>query len=236
MIKTGLPYDFDLMDKISEEGALVDVSDINYPFNNDIERTTLIYLRNTGYKNVILDFNNVDYNSKEKYIIEYLTGDIEFDIKELTLTILKIFSKYKGLNLSVFSILSEEEENQFIKNNKNFLMNLECFAYSLPLYSISRLNTEDFTFNFDDIEKTDYKFNQNICSLIEHPYWNIFYELEVDIQPKFFTKMFTEDNNKLFETIMKYTPFSVLLYGMGNPEKWKEFSNMIKEYKEENYD
>ena len=35
---------------------------------------------------------------------------------------------------------------------------------------------------------------------------------------------------------MKYTPFSVLLYGMGNVEEWNEFTKLLKEYKEETYD
>ena len=104
------------------------------------------------------------------------------------------------------------------------------------MYSISRIQTEDFTFDYDDIVKNDYKFNSNICSLIEHQCWNLFYELEPDVEPQFYTNLFTEDNNKLFETIMKHTPFSVLLYGMANPEEWSEFSKLIKEYKEETYD
>lgn len=236
MIKTGLPYDFDIMDRIAEEGALVDVSQTNYPFSEDIERTTLIYLRNTGYKNITLDFNNVNYESKEKYLIYYLTGDIEFPINELINSLIKILARYKGISLDIFSILSDEEEEQFIINNKQFLIQLNSFIYSLPLYSISRLQTEDFIFTYDDIEKTDYKFSQNICSLIEHPCWNLFYELEPDTEPYFYTNMFTEDNNKLFETIMKYTPFSVLLYGMGNVEEWNEFTKLLKEYKEETYD
>ena len=31
MIKTGLPYKFDEMQQIQNEGAVVDMSDINYP-------------------------------------------------------------------------------------------------------------------------------------------------------------------------------------------------------------
>ena len=236
MIKTGLPYDFDIMDKIAEEGAVVDVSQTNYPFNENIERTTLIYLRNTGYKNITLDFSNVSYESKEKYLIEYLTGDIDFSINELTDSLIKIFAQYKGILLDINSILNDEEEKQFINNNNQLLNELNSFTYSLPLFSISRLQTEDFTFVYDDIKKTDYKFCQNVCSLIEHPYWNLFYELEPQTEPVFYTNMFTENNNKLFEVIMKHTPFSVLLYGMGNPEQWKEFSNLLKEYEEKTYD
>lgn len=65
MIRTGLPYDFDLMETIEKEGAVVDVSQVSYPNSEDIERTTLIYLRNTNYDNIILDFSKVDYKTKE---------------------------------------------------------------------------------------------------------------------------------------------------------------------------
>lgn len=47
--------------------------------------------------------------------------------------------------------------------------------------------------------------------------------------------MFTEDNNYLFETVMKFTPFSVLLYGMNDREQWQEFVKLIKQYMEKEY-
>ena len=232
MIKTGLPYDFDIMNQIDEEGALVDMSNIDYPGIDakDIVRTTFIYLRNTGYSNVKLDFSSVDYKLKEEFICFYLLGDIEYNINDISSTIMKLLAKYKNINLEMDTILTSEEEDMFIENNKNILEELNTFAYSLPLYSISRLDVEDFEFTYDDITHTDFVFNSNVCSVIENPAWNILYELEPTQEPKFYTKMFNMDNNKLFETIMKCTPFSVLLYGMANPEEWKLFSNLIKEY------
>lgn len=231
MIKTGLPYDFDIMGKIEEEGAIVDMSNIDYPGVElkDIVRTTFIYLRNTGFTKIKLDFSKADYNIKEQFLVFYLNGDIEYNIEELSSTLVKLLANYKNINIDTETILTEDEETLFIENNKQLLEEIESFAYSLPLYSMSRLDTEDFTFTYDDIEHTDFVFNGNICSLIEHPNWNMLYELEPTLQPKFYTKLFTIDNNRLFETIMKYTPFSVLLYGMGNKEEWKVFSNMIAE-------
>lgn len=236
MIKTGLPYDFDIMEQIEQEGAIVDISNTSYPCVDDIERTTLIYLRNTDFKKIILDFSNLSYQQKEKYLQLYLIGDIEYNIKELTNTFINIFGKYKNIILNIESILTDEEENIFIKNNQELLLELDSFVYSLPLYSISRLETEDFTFSFDNIIKTDFVFNMNICDLIKHPSWNLFYEESPYNNIKFYTKMFSEDNNKLFETVMKFTPFSILLYGMNNPEEWKNFINLINQYKEYNYE
>lgn len=232
MIRTGLPYDFDLMETIEKEGAVVDVSQVCYPNMDEIERTTLIYLRNTNYENIELDFSKVGFDSKKRFLIEYLTGDIEHPVKELTNTWFSLFFHYNGFPITLPSILSEEEEKQFYNECPSIINELTCFAYSLALYPISRLDTEGFTFDFSDIESTDFKFNLNICELISHPCWNLIYEKNPAYPPKFYKQLFTEDNNILFETIMKFTPFSVLLYGMNDREQWREFANIIKQYME----
>lgn len=235
MIKTGLPYDFDLMETIEKEGAVVDMTQISYPNCDDKVRTTLIYLRNTNYDNVTLDFSKVDYKEKEKYLIQYLTGDIDHPIKQLTESWFSLFMHYKEIPLQIPSILNKVEEMTFFKENPQLMKELDIFAFSLLLYPISRLDTKDFTFDFSDIENTDFVFNMNICDIIAHPCWNLIYEKDPFYAPKFYTKMFTEDNNYLFETIMKFTPFSVLLYGMNNREEWQEFAKLIKQYMEKNY-
>lgn len=234
MLETGLPYDFDIMEQIEQEGAIVDLSQTSYPNITDVEKTTLIYLRNTDLKNIDLDFSKLPYESKEKFLLIYLNGNIEYSIDKLNETYIKLLAKYKNIDIeNTETILTEDEENTFIEKNKDFMEELNCFVYSLPLFSISRLNTDDFTFNYDDIEKSDYEFNSNICFLISNPRWNIFYEEYPNCSPKFYNKMFTENNNKLFETVMRFTPFSVLLYGMNNPEEWEEFTTMLKSFKEE---
>ena len=56
MIQTGLPYTPELMKDISEQGAIVDMSSINFPEGvENSTRTVFIYLRNTGFKNIVLD-------------------------------------------------------------------------------------------------------------------------------------------------------------------------------------
>ena len=61
MIKTGLPYDFETMQQIMQEGAIVDVTNISYPSipKEDNVKTSLIYLRNTNFDNVHLDFQKL---------------------------------------------------------------------------------------------------------------------------------------------------------------------------------
>lgn len=155
MIRTGLPYDFDLMETIEKEGAVVDVSQVSYPNSEDIERTTLIYLRNTNYDNIVLDFSKVDYKTKEKYLIEYLTGDIEHPIKQLTESWFSLFMHFKQIPLKIDSILDSVEEMAFFKENGELMKELDIFAYSLLLYPISRLDTLDFEFDFSNIENSD---------------------------------------------------------------------------------
>lgn len=235
MINTKLPYDFDDMEKIEEDGAIVDMSNPCYPECDDIERTSLIYLRNTNFPNVQLDFSNVPFASKEKYLIKYLTEDIVYNIKEFVDTWVKLFLNYKGLAIEMPSILSKQEQDDFIENNRQLIAELDSFAFSLLLYPISRLDTDDFVFDFNDITKTEFEFSMNVCFLIEHSCWNLIYEFHPSHEPQFYEKLFTKENNVLFETIMKYTPFSVLLYGINNREEWKEFSNEIKHFMENRY-
>jgi hypothetical protein len=78
MINTGLPYKLEEITEISETGAAVDMSDVNFPGIDDDKQiaTALIFLRNTGFKNVSLDFSKCDYETKCKYLTEYLTSEI----------------------------------------------------------------------------------------------------------------------------------------------------------------
>ena len=73
MINTTLPYDFNAIDNIAKNGAIVDMSLCK--FNEDIEKnakTSLVYLKNTGFKNVQLDFSNANTQFKVCMIKQYV--------------------------------------------------------------------------------------------------------------------------------------------------------------------
>lgn len=231
-INTGLPYDFDLLNEINEKGAIVDLSNINYPNLDETDniKITFIYLRNTGYENIDLDFSKTSFEFKEKFLLYYLQGDIEYKLKECNDTWIKILGFYNNQNFPVKSFLSEEEIIKFINNNLEYLKNLNTFIISLPLYPISKMTFDDDTnLDLEDIEKTENIIcNNSICGIISNPYFMYIYETIEQSEPCFYSKIFTLENNELFNTIINHTPFATILYGMCQ-DNWSEFTNGLEE-------
>lgn len=199
MLKTGLPYAMEDMSKVYEEGAIVDMNNINFPVV-DIDRqirTSFIYLRNTSFNNVTLDFSKCSYESKAKFLIEYLTCDIVFYNDLLKTSWLNILFNKNFLVNKYNSILTEQETIRFINENKEFIEELETFINSLSLYLIS-LN-KLFTLDFKDIEQSSFFLNSNTYSLIEDSNIGMLIS-NLKHTPKFYSKIFTLENNKLRES------------------------------------
>ena len=236
-IYTGLPYDFSQMTLIAENGAIIDLSNINYPGITQEEniKTTYIYLRNTGYENIDLDFSKNDFDFKEKFLLYYLKGDIEYTLKECSNTWIKIIGLYNNQNFPVSSILTDEEIKKFINNNLDFIKDLNIFFISLPLYPISRMSFDDNTvLSLDELENTEeIVCNNSICDIISNQFFMELYDTMPQEEPMFYSNIFTIENNKLFDTLILHTPFATLLYGMCQ-ENWSDFVKDIEKIISEN--
>lgn len=226
MIHTGLPYDMDILGNIDNEGAVVDMSNLNYPGiqKEDNVRVSYIYLRNTAFNNVTLDFNQTSYEFKRDFLLFYINGDIFYEIESCTNTWIKILGLYNRQDFPIDTIFTQDELCQFIKENITEIAKLNNIIASLPVYLFLRLNIEDpENFNFNDIETDDTTTcNDNIIFIIKNQFFNFLYESLNADTPKIYSNLFTETNNLLFETIMQYTPFGILLYGMNQPD-WSKF-------------
>jgi hypothetical protein len=226
MIHTGLPYDMDILGNIDNEGAIVDMSNLNYPGiqKEDNVRVSYIYLRNTAFNNVTLDFSQTSYEFKRDFLLFYINGDIFYEIESCTNTWIKILGLYNQQDFPIDTILTQDELYQFIKENITEIAKLNNIIASLPIYLFLRLNIEDpENFNFNDIETDDTTTcNDNITFIIKNQFFNFLYESLNADTPKIYSNLFTETNNLLFETIMQYTPFGILLYGMNQPD-WSKF-------------
>lgn len=226
MIHTGLPYDMDILSNIDNEGAVVDMSNLNYPGiqKEDNVRVSYIYLRNTAFNNVTLDFSQTSYEFKRDFLLFYINGDIFYEIESCTNTWIKILGLYNQQDFPIDTILTQDELYQFIKENITEIAKLNNIIASLPIYLFLRLNIEDpENFNFNDIETDDTTTcNDNITFIIKNQFFNFLYESLNADTPKIYSNLFTETNNLLFETIMQYTPFGILLYGMNQPD-WSKF-------------
>lgn len=205
MIKTGLPYSTENMSEIYSNGAEVDMSNIDFPTNQDKYRTTFIYLRNTNFNNINLDFSKCSYEEKERFLLEYIKSDITVELFPLIYT-WQCLLTYKSCK----PYFSDDEAKKFLKNNSFFIEEMKSFYLSLPIYLFSRLKLVDL--DFKDIEKIElFEGGRNCYFLIQNEFISYLNAINSDFdKPKFYTKHFTEDNNVLFEFIQGLDIYSLI--------------------------
>ena len=214
MLRTRIPYDIEKIEEIREHGATVDVSSPSFPgiAEDKQHRTTLVFLRNTGF-DVELDFSGCSYEEKRTYLLLYLQEKIEVKYKEFSDTWVKIIMEVLGLESDRKSILSEEELKKFMKENSNYINHVVNFIYSLTLYAMDRYSLNSAAYNMHEFKQTDADdISTNICFILEAPETIMVYSMEDE--PMFYTKIFTMENNQLFDALQKL-PFMSLLYGFG---------------------
>lgn len=214
MLRTRIPYDIEKIEEIRDCGAIVDVSAPDFPgIEKDKQlRTTLVFLRNTGF-DVKLDFTKCTYEEKRTYLLLYLQEKIEVKYKEFSDTWTSIILQSLGFVNNKSSILTKEEQSLFIKENNEYISHVVTFLYSLTLYAMYRYSLNGHAYNMEGFRKTETEdISSNICSVLEAPEIILVYSL--DNEPVFFSKIFTVENNKLFDAIQKL-PFMSLLYGLG---------------------
>lgn len=230
-IITGLPYDFNSMDLIRNEGAIVDMNSIDFPnvFDENQINVAFIFLRNTDYP-VTYDFSQCSYDIKSKYLINYLTSSVEYNIDILVDTWLAILCSSIGILLENTGILTTEELNKFVQENLDLIGQLLHLIISMPVYIISRFKYENCTINIDDIPVNESKiFNDNINYLLMNPAINILLQADTIFEPENFVKYFTNTNDKLF-SVLQEQPYMAMLIGMveKSPEEWEKFFNDYK--------
>ena len=239
MIQTGLPYIPELMKDISEQGAIVDMSSINFPEGvENSTRTVFIYLRNTGFKNIVLDFTKCSYEQKQSYLIEYINTDIINEIPILTYTWKQILL-CRDTNVQVYqSILNEEETKEFVKSFENLINDLISFYLSTPLFILSRIkgDNDKALLSMEGIEITDYKpGNENLYYLIEPEFINaLSLTYKDNIPAKFYSQYFKIDNNALFDRLTQ-TDFYALINTMVTckPEEFKEILDEMEKFNDQ---
>ena len=214
MMKTGLPYNFAKMEEIREEGAVVDMADLKFPTADQV-RTAMIFLRNTGFKNVEHDFSRCSKELLARYLEEYLTTDIEIEIPELSALALDTMRYMLGMSESC----AVEPEGEL----RDALREVMRIYVSVPLYFIHRL--QDGKLEMDaETEKT------------EHAGANLQYLFAGDIDsvadaaraqgavPVFYEDIVTMENNGLFDAIMDSSmAFPMMLFAMTetDPKSWE---------------
>lgn len=227
--RTGLPYDLSQMDLIRNNGAIVDMNNINFPNVDNQVNVAFIFLRNTDY-NVTLDFSNCSYDLKKDYLLKYLTESVEYKINSLINTWMAILCSSIGILLEDTGILTKEELQKFVDENIEIIGELLHLIISVPVYIVSRFNYQGTTISTGDIKTNDSKlFNDNINYLFLHPAINIILETDTIFEPENYVKYFTNTNDKLFSALQGL-PYMAMLVGMveKTPEEWENFLNEYK--------
>lgn len=223
MIETGLPYSTENMSKIYNEGAEVDMSNINFPTNQDKYRTTFIYLRNTNFNNITLNFSKCTYEEKEKFLLEYIKTDITVELK-LLIYIWQCILTYKSCE----PYFSEEEAERFIEINKEVIQELRDFYLSVPLYLFYRLDMDNITFDFDSLKSRDFSYNRNCFFLIQEEFIDYISAQNPEFkEPIFYKNLFTADNEILFDFLKGLSLYN-LIQTMTEMEP-EEFDKLLTE-------
>lgn len=217
-VVTGLPYDVDLMiNRIQNEGAIVDVSKVAFPGVDTIQkqvRTALIYLRNTGFANVSLDFSKVSGDDLEAWLVGYITSDIVVDLPQVNELWLYVIVYYlTKINYSDF--FDNESFDKIITNQKSLIEQLINFYGSLPIFLIKRLDCQYIS--FDETEVCDNEtFGRNAYNILNLENINDLLSI-IDIDhPIDFTNHFVLSNNELFDKVVTRTHYNSVLYGLVN--------------------
>lgn len=234
MIRTGVPYKPEEMEEIYLNGAIVDLSKVNFPTCKTLKENMhalFVYLRNTGY-NVDFDFREMTYEQKVALLKEYLDTKIDYNIPILNTTWLSILYACLGEKISSLdSILNELGLITIQAAEFKYVEKIWQFLVSLPLFLIKRLDLDTFE---STAEKTSEDFNLvNFFYILEHAEIDdLINKGAGDIPPKDYENIFTVENTRLFEAL-KDCSFSTFIHGLTNSSD-EEFHEFVKNLYSEN--
>lgn len=203
MIHTGLPYRMEEITEIAQNGAVVNMDSLSFPTIPEDKQisTAFIFLRNTGFPLVSLDFSRCSYEKKEAYLQEYLETDMLVKYEEFSDTVIAVLDSLFFQNTgNMESFLVSEECQKFISRNKKLLLKLLQFLASVPVYALYRLKLNGEAYSLSDIPETEVKIGINYLNLLSYEDMQ-YIMFHTGLEPLFYTKIFTEDNNELFSAL-----------------------------------
>lgn len=222
MIYTGLPYDMQLMDDIEKNGAVVDLSKIDFPSieKEKQSKTALIFLRNTGFDNIRLDMSKCTEVQKFDILDEYMTSGIKVKLKEFVDAWCEILL-YDTQKIKLRKYFNDNEYGDFIKQERNIIDELESIIVSIPLFIMNKASFIDM----GPIKKvTKKEVGENYVFLMDNEHIQ---DIMCSIQkePVFYKDIFSDNNMEFFNTIntSKNLLLSSILYGMSmvDEDEWK---------------
>lgn len=224
------------LEDLDEKDIVIDVSKTDFSslgVTTDVVPTTFVYLRNIGYKYPLL-FDKVDFQTKQQYMLKYLTDAIYYDCETITDEYLYCLLQFNNIDTTdiylASPVFTKEERVKFITDNKQLFTTLTKFFGSLPCYAVRRLAFSDEE-GFWDIPSDDFNgFCENINFLVKNKLSYLFYTKE-DTDCVFFNHYFTVKNNDLFSA-MSELPFMPILQGFldESSDNWVKCKKAIDDF------
>jgi hypothetical protein len=158
-----IPFDAETLKKIIT--GEIETPTVDYNKCSITGKNFITYFSNLKYKNVFINFDDVDVSEKYVLLQEYIKHQSMVRIEQLEATLVKSIFKCKGYDLSLVdkseydkeflykSILTNAEIEQFVSDNESLMVELCQILDGVLLYAIKNVNA--FKESFGDSNITD---------------------------------------------------------------------------------
>lgn len=232
-IETSIPFEDELLENYlnSEDDKSFYIIDFT---NSEYKGSRFLnYIYNLNLKNFIVNFEKLNDNLSE-VLVEYIKTNKILSIDIFNRIWVDIVRKH------LFNRKCQNPEydtflDNFIKNNKDLVNELSTILYSLKVFLLENMFTDNFDVN--EYLKDSESFNNigiNIVSLREAPdFWDLFYELDnANLKEKkyknFYNNSFEGYNiDKFF--LKEFNPLG-LMFTMST-DNYEELGKFVKELK-----
>lgn len=229
-----IPDDIDEL--IGSEDVSIDMSDLRFDIPDEKKKFySFVFIRNSGIKPE-LNFERCSFRDKEEFLMLFLTTEIELKCPILASTWIEILNHKDGI-VVLPSILTQQEIELFVDNNREFVDKCRQFINSLPiyaLYSFHQPTEEPMDFSeFKHVECDDIKLT-NFYQLAETDNFILLLETnpEDSHKPVFYDNIFN-DMEKSYDMmrIMENLPYTNFLIAMfSGPDVQVDILNRINSH------
>lgn len=200
---------FSNLDNINQDDYLVDVSKIDFGDDEDNIESSIIYMRNLQL-HMPLDFSNIDYETKLKWLDTYLHFDMQVPIKELDETLLTILAQDDIHLKCIFTI--DEIKNIHYDDIATFITSI--FEISCILLNKADGNILEYTTDLEIVREKPYFFDTLIHIIKDYPKiidaLISFYMLKVNHKVYHYALEHISKHNEFYEAIMNIPTIKLL--------------------------
>lgn len=220
-----LPIKLSELDSIDRESSFVDMSKLNFPCDQSKQiRSSFIFIRNTNI-DLNLVFDNCAYEMKSSYLMFYLKGNINVDIPIMITTWIEILLFYDNgndNNIVLPCILDKDEILLFIRENNDFVKELNRFISSIPICTIefyltySKIETDISMSEFQTSDWDELNMD-NFMHMLDYDDFILLISPKDGLMPVKYNNYFSQSNNMYIGQLISKLPFLNIINIMASP-------------------